>query len=185
MRVRRRLALIGIVASVTVETPEANAQQVPFSQRATVSQRVSYTDIDITYSRPTARGRKLFGSDAASVVKFGRLWNPGADSASRIRFSKNVVVEGRPVRRGEYSLWLLPNANGPWTVILNSAARVLHLPYPGERTDALRVMVTPERGSHMDALAYYFPIVARDSTVLRIHWGEVMIPIRIRVSRQP
>jgi hypothetical protein len=185
MTLQPQLVSVGVVALFTVAIPPASAQQVPFSQRATVTQRVSYTDIDITYSRPTARGRKLFGSDAAAVVKFGRPWNAGADSASRIRFSKNVVFEGRPVRRGEYSLWLVPNANGPWTVILNSAARVLHLPYPGERTDALRVMVTPERGSHMDALAYYFPVVARDSTVLRIHWGEVMIPIRIRVSRQP
>ena len=43
----------------------------------------------------------------------------------------------------------------------------------------------PERGPHLDALAYRFPVVARDSTVLRIHWGEVMIPMRVRVSRQP
>lgn len=185
MRLQPQLVSVGMVALFTVATPRASAQQVPFSQRATVTQRVSYTDIEITYSRPTARGRKLFGSDAAAVVKFGRIWHPGADSASRIRFSKNVVVEGRPVRRGEYSLWLMPSANGPWTVILNSVARVLHLPYPGERTEVLRVMVMPERGGHMDALAYYFPVVARDSTVLRVHWGEVIIPVRIRVSRQP
>jgi hypothetical protein len=161
------------------------AQGVPFSQHATVSQRVSHTDIDVTYNRPTARGRVLFGSDSAAVVKFGRIWHPGADSATRIRFDKDVVFEGKPLRQGEYSIWLIPQMEGPWTVILNSKAHVIHTPYPGEATDVLRVPVMPEKGPHMDALAYYFPVVGRDSTVLRMHWGEVMIPMHISVSRQP
>jgi hypothetical protein len=185
VRLQQHLATGGYIALLMVATDAAIAQGVPFSQRGIVSQRVSYTDIEVTYNRPTARGRKLFGSDSAAVVKFGRIWHPGADSASRIRFSTDVTFEGKPLRRGEYSFWLLPQAEGPWTVILNSAARVFHSPYPGAVTDVVRVMVMPERGSHMDALVYYFPIVARDSTVLRIHWGEVMIPLRIRVSRQP
>jgi hypothetical protein len=185
VRLQQHLATGGYIALLMVATDAAIAQGVPFSQRGIVSQRVSYTDIEVTYNRPTARGRKLFGSDSAAVVKFGRIWHPGADSASRIRFSTDVTFEGKPLRRGEYSFWLLPQAEGPWTVILNSAARVFHSPYPGAVTDVVRVMVMPERGSHMDALVYYFPIVARDSTVLRIHWGEVMIPLRIRVSRRP
>jgi hypothetical protein len=185
MRFQKQLASAALIGILTVPTQAPTAQGVPFSQRGVVRQRVSYTDIEVTYNRPTARGRKLFGSDSAAVVKFGRIWHPGADSASRIRFSRDVMFENRPLRRGEYSLWLLPRADGPWTVILNSAARVFHSPYPGEATDVLRVTVMPQKGTHMDALAYYFPVVARDSTVLRIHWGEVMVPIRIRVSRQP
>jgi hypothetical protein len=37
----------------------------------------------------------------------------------------------------------------------------------------------------MEVLAYYFPVVARDSTVMRIHWGETIVPVRIKVSRDP
>ena len=172
-----------IVCTLTIGAPVLTAQGVPFSQHATVTQRVSHTDIDITYNRPTARKRLLFGTDSSAVVHYGRVWHPGADSASRITFHTDVVFEEKPLPRGEYSIWLLPQADGPWTVILNSASRVLHTPYPGEATDVLRVPVIPERGNHMDALAYYFPVVARDSTVLRIHWGDVMIPMRIRVPR--
>ena len=161
------------------------AQGVPFSQHGAVSQRVSYTNIEVTYNRPTARGRLLFGSDSPALVRYGKIWHPGADSATRISFDKNVVFEGKPLARGEYSIWLIPQAEGPWTVILNSASHVIHTPYPGERTDVLRVRVMPEKGTHMDALAYYFPVVARDSTVLRMQWGEVIIPMRIQVSRQP
>jgi hypothetical protein len=160
-------------------------QGVPFSQHGVVVQRVGYTDISVTYNRPVSRGRLLFGADSPAVVRYDKIWHPGADSATRIRFDKDVVFEGKPLRRGEYSIWLIPRAEGPWTVILNSRSHVIHTPYPGEATDVLRVQVMPEKGNHMDALAYYFPVVARDSTVLRMHWGEVIIPMHIHVSRQP
>lgn len=156
-------------------------QGVPFSQHGSVTQRVSYTNIGIEYNRPVARGRVLFGA----LVKWDSVWHPGADSASRITFDKDVVVEGKPLAAGEYSIWLIPRERGDWTFILSSAARVFHQPYPGQNSDALRVPVTPERGAHMEVLAYYFPIVARDSTVMRVHWGETIVPVRIKVSRDP
>jgi hypothetical protein len=154
---------------------------VPFSQHGAVSQRVSYTNISIEYNRPVARGRALFGA----LVKWDTIWHPGADSATRISFDKDVVVEGKPLAAGEYSVWLIPREKSPWTFILSSASRVFHSPYPGAQHDVLRADVAPERVSHMETLAYYFPVVGRDSVVLRIHWGETAVPVHIRVSREP
>jgi len=90
-----------------------------------------------------------------------------------------VRLEGREVKRGEYSVWLVPRASGPWTVILSRAAHTFHKPYPGATRDAYRFDVTPETGAHMESLAYYFPSVLRAETVLRIHWGETIVPLRI------
>lgn len=157
------------------------AQGVPFSQHGTVSQRVSHTNIAIDYNRPVARGRALFGA----LVKWDSIWHPGADSATRISFDKDVTLEGKALARGDYSLWLIPRESKPWTLIFSSASRVFHSPYPGPEHDVLRVDITPEKGAHMEVLAYYFPIVARDSTVLRFHWGETVLPVRIKVSREP
>jgi hypothetical protein len=95
------------------------------------------------------------------------------------------VLEGKPLARGEYSLWLIPREAAPWTLIFSSASRVFHSPYPGTQHDVLRVDIAPEKGAHMETLAYYFPVVARDSTVLRFHWGETVLPVRIRVARDP
>jgi hypothetical protein len=155
----------------------ARAQGIPFSQHGTVSQRVGYTDIAIEYNRPVARGRRLFGDRA--VVRWGQIWHPGADSATTISFNRDVLVEGRPLAAGSYTLWTIPEPD-QWTVIFSRAVHVFHIPYPGEQNDALRVTVKPEAGAHMDALAYYFPVVAPDSTVLRLHWGETIVPLRIR-----
>lgn len=156
-------------------------QGVPFSQHGTVSQRVSYTNIDIEYNRPVARGRELFGA----LVKWDSIWHPGADSASRIRFDKDVVLQDKALAKGEYSFWLIPRRSAPWTLILSKAAHVFHQPYPGPEHDVLRVDIAPEKGAHMETMAFYFPVVGRDSTILRMHWGETVLPIRIKVSREP
>ncbi len=167
-----------VVATVLtlLGTTGAYSQGIPFSQHGTVSQRVGFTDISISYNRPVAHGRTLFGD--RGVVKWGRVWHPGADSATTITFSKDVLIEGRPLKAGRYTLWTIPQPD-TWTVIFSSAVDVFHTPYPGADKDVLRVEVKPERGEHMEVLAYYFPVVAPDSAVLRLHWGEVIVPIRI------
>jgi hypothetical protein len=161
----------------------ACAQGFPASQRGRVEQTVAFTDITVAYGRPVARGRLLFGD--SGIVKWRNIWHPGADSATRVSFSRDVLVEGKEVKAGEYSVWLIPQPTGPWTLIFNRAAHVFHQPYPGETSDALRLEVSPERGAHMETLAFYFPVVLRDEAVMRIHWGETMLPVRIKAPFRP
>lgn len=155
----------------------AGAQGIPFSQHGTVTQRVGFTDISISYNRPVARGRVLFGK----LVKWGRVWHPGADSATTITFSKSVSIEGQALAAGSYTLWTIPDTTR-WTVIFSRAVHVFHLPYPGESFDVLRVPVTPVPGSHMEVLAYYFPVVGPDSAVLNLHWGTTIVPLHIHTQ---
>jgi hypothetical protein len=169
-----------VVVASTAAAPAA-AQRMPASQRAGTYQSIGFTDVRVEYGRPTARGRALF----PGVVRWDRVWNPGADSATHVTFARDVRVEGRELRAGAYSVWLVPRESAPWTVILSRAARVFHVPYPGEAQDALRVDVTPERGAHMEALAIYFPVVAGDSAVMRVHWGETIVPLRITAPYRP
>ena len=159
----------------------AESQAYPFSQRGTVTQNVAHTVISVPYGRPVARGRELFGA----LVPWDAIWHPGADSATRISFNHDLLIEGKPLRAGEYSLWLIPREKAPWTVIFSRAARVFHLPYPGANRDALRVDATPEQASHMESFAIYFPMVMRDSAVMRLHWGTTAVPIRIKAPFRP
>src|SRR6478752_3902100 len=122
-----------VVALLTPSISTARAQGYPFSQRGSVTQMVAYTEISVVYGRPVARGRALFGA----LVPWDSIWHPGADSATRITLSHDVLIEGKPLRAGEYTLWLIPRANAPWTVILNRTAHTFHKPYPGSATDVL------------------------------------------------
>lgn len=146
------------------------------SQAAAVSQRIANTEITVTYSRPVARGRDLFGA----VVPYDQVWNPGADQATAILFTRDVQINEQPLKAGKYSVWTIPRRES-WTMIFNRAAEVYHTPYPGQNQDALRLEVRPEPGAHMEALAFYFPIVEGKDAVLRLHWGNLMVPLSIRV----
>ena len=181
-RIARRLAAGFAVASLLAGASEsARAQGYPFSQRGSVSQNVAHTEITVEYGRPVARERALFGQ----LVPWDSVWHPGADSATRIAIDHPVVLEGREVKAGEYSLWLIPRANRPWTVLLSRAAHTFHKPYPGAASDAYRFDVTPEKGSHMESMAIYFPSVVRSDAVMRIHWGDTVVPIRISAPYRP
>jgi hypothetical protein len=177
----RPLLLVVVIALMAA--PPCHAQGYPFSQRGRVEQMVAFTEISVAYGRPVARGRRLFGDSAA--VKWDRVWHPGADSATRITFDHDVLLEGREVKAGEYSLWLVPHETAPWVVILSRAAHVFHSPYPGDSADALRLEVMPERGAYMETLAIYFPVVLRDEAVMRIHWGETIVPLRLKAPFRP
>jgi hypothetical protein len=151
-------------------------EKVQKSQAAAVSQRVANTEITVTYSRPVARGRALFGA----LVPYDQIWNPGADQATAIAFTRDVQINDRPLPAGKYSVWAIPRPD-TWTVMFSKAGDVYHTEYPGEQQDALRLDVSPEKGPHMEVLTFYFPLVEGKDAVLRLHWGELMLPLMIRV----
>jgi hypothetical protein len=176
----RALALsAGLVLAISPRA--SNAQTYPPSQRGSVTQNVAYTHIAIAYGRPVARGRALFGA----LVPWDTIWHPGADSATRITFNHDIVVEGKPLRAGEYTLWLIPRETAPWTLIFSRAAHVFHKPYPGARFEALRVDIKPEQVSNVESLTIYFPEVLRDEAELRIHWGTTAITAHLKAPFDP
>ena len=68
---------------------------------------------------------------------------------------------------------------------MSRAAHAFHKPYPGSSADVLRIEVAPEQGMHMETLAIYFPVVLRDEAVMRVHWGQTMMPLRIKAPYRP
>jgi hypothetical protein len=119
----------------------------------------------------------LFGA----IVPYGKPWTPGADRATWIKVTRDVTVNGASLPAGSYSLWAIPGADA-WTMIFHKDWNRFHLPYPGDEGVALRVDgIKPERGQHMETLAWYFPAVEGKDAVLRLHWGETIVPLAVRV----
>ena len=158
------------------ELPIIALDDVKPSQSGAVRQEIATTSLTITYDRPVARGRELFGG----IVPFGDIWNPGANDATAIELSRDVTINGNALAAGKYSLWAIPDPNR-WTIIFNSQADVYHTPYPGEETDALRFMASPRLGEHMETMAFYFSAVEKKTAELRLHWGDTFIPFEIAV----
>jgi hypothetical protein len=176
----KQLLALAVAGSAFLATP-GRAQMYPFSQRSTLVQSVAFTTITIEYGRPTARGRALWGA----LVPWDSVWHPGADDATRIRFSRDVVLEGQPVKAGEYTTWLIPRASNNWTFILSHAVGISHTPYPGRDKDALRVDVTADSASHLESMTYLFPAVLREDATLRLQWGTRGIALRLKAPARP
>jgi hypothetical protein len=81
----------------------------------TVRANVSGANIQVAYSRPGKRGRKIFGN----VVPWNEIWRTGANAATMFTTDKDLVIGGKTVPAGKYTLWTLPTANGA-TLIINS-----------------------------------------------------------------
>ena len=152
------------------------------SERGTVSQIVDGTTITIDYSRPVARGRTPF----PDVVRWGRMWTPGANWATTFEVDKPVHLNGLDVPKGKYSVWMIPGAD-EWTVTLSRDARRFHTQPPSSSDEQVRFTVKPTTAPHMEALAFYFPVVTRDGATLDMHWGTMVVPMRVTVepSRAP
>ena len=162
----------GAIAGVSAQPSSKGPKP---SQHGSVSQRINETTITVQYNRPVARGRELFGK----LVPYGRIWCPCADDATTVEVSTNVTVDGRDLPAGKYSLWTEPQPE-QWSVIFNKQHAVWHTRYP-DGHDALRLQITPRNGSHMETLAFYFPVVDGRKGELVLHWGTVVVPMTIEV----
>src|SRR4051794_19374920 len=83
--------MVAAPAGTITNTTEIIAiESVSKSQAAVVGQRIANTDITITYSRPVARGRTLFGG----IVPYGEVWDPGADQATALATTRDIKIDG-------------------------------------------------------------------------------------------
>jgi len=103
------LFVMSVAASAQVQTPQP-------SPAASVSTVVGLTDVKIDYSRPSLKGRKIFGEKDV-MYPHGTIWRTGANAGTKISFSDEVKVEGITVPKGEYLIFTWPGAT-EWTVSL-------------------------------------------------------------------
>lgn len=178
-----RFGLLGVIAAAQLMVFSLEAapqrgrepQRPRLSQHGAVSQTINDTVITIDYNRPVARGRELFGA----LVPWGRIWCPGADEATSITLTTDVVINGKKLAAGSYTIWANPDPN-EWTIIFSNAYPAFHVPYPAGR-DALRVTARPRTGEHMETLSFYFPVVDGQRGELVLHWGTVVVPMTFEV----
>ncbi|MFN3848593.1 MAG: DUF2911 domain-containing protein [Spirosomataceae bacterium] len=99
--------LISLSAIAQINTPAA-------SPAATVSQEVGLTKVTINYSRPSVKGRKIFGD----LVPNGKVWRTGANRITSIKLDDDMLINGASVKAGSYGLYTIPG-EGAWTIIIN------------------------------------------------------------------
>ncbi len=157
-------------AQYSLDLPRASPQ-------ARVMQRVGLTQITINYSRPSVKGRKIWGG----LEAYGKVWRAGADENTTFEVSDPVNVEGKPLAKGGYGLHMIPG-EGEWTVIFskNSTSWGSYTYDPAE--DALRISVKPQPAEHHEELTYDFLKLTPESTTVTLFWEKVAVPFKVDVK---
>jgi hypothetical protein len=102
------------IAAFSITSVNAQQLKVPApSPLQTVKQAFALDNITIEYSRPSVKGRVVFGD----VVPFGKVWRTGANASTKITFGEDVKVEGTAVTAGTYAIYSIPNKDS-WEIML-------------------------------------------------------------------
>jgi hypothetical protein len=95
------------------------------SPRDTVGAQVEDARVTIEYSRPSRRGRDIWGA----LVPWNQVWRLGADAATHMETTADLVVGGTRVPAGRYTLWMLPSAGGASQLIINNRVNIFGTQY--------------------------------------------------------
>jgi hypothetical protein len=156
----------------TINAQERTSDRVMASPNASVSQTIGLTVVEVTYGRPSVRGRVIFGD----LVPFGEVWRTGANESTAVTFSDDVTVNGKELSAGTYSLYTIPGSN-EWTMIFNN--KLSWGTQYDEREDVVRIEVVPEETHPMEQMLIYFENVTAESGDMFIHWDDVRVPVTI------
>ncbi len=159
----------GLYAQVKMPAP---------SPTQTIKQNFALGNIEITYSRPIAKGRKVFGD----LVPFNKLWRTGANEATLIRFTDVVEIKGKRIDTGSYVLYTIPGYES-WEVILNKGITNWGIEGYKEAEDVVRFKVEPTKVKDaLESFTMQFADVKPESCVLQILWEKTAISIPINAT---
>jgi tetratricopeptide (TPR) repeat protein len=151
----------------------------PFSR---VEQEVGLSKITVEYSRPSAKGRDLFGKQPngkSALVPYGRIWRVGANESTKITFSEDILITDQLLSKGTYALYAFPEEN-EWHVIFHN--NTTH--WGDGRTnynpdeDALRILVVPSfTQDFQESFLISFDGLDHNGTAMNLNWGTTQVSI--------
>lgn len=145
-----------------------------------ISQAVGLINVDVEYSRPSAKGRKIFGD----LVPFGEMWRTGANASTKVTFSDKAAVSGISLEKGTYALYTIPEKTS-WTIIFYKNTSIWGAPQPKDfkETDVAARFTVPAQSlsSKVETFTIEIGNLRNDGADLEISWEntKVVIPIKV------
>ncbi len=142
-----------------------------------ITQEVALTQVKLSYARPSAKGRKVFGD----LVPFGEVWRTGANASTKLTFSEDVKIEGNPLKAGTFALYSIPG-EAEWTIIIHS--NITHRAIAGgvykPAEDVFRFKVKPAKTSnYVETFTIQFGDITTNSTKVAIAWENTEVKFGI------
>ena len=168
------MLIANFVIQAQVKTPQA-------SPKSTVDQVVGLTNVEVEYSRPSAKGRNIFGD----LVPFGKVWRTGANENTTISFSEDVIIDGKTLKKGKYALYTNPKADS-WDIMFYSDATNWGNPEKWDDTKVvLKAKVTPEMlNRKVETLTISINALENDAAQLELSWEKTVVVLKFQVPTQ-
>ena len=145
------------------------------SPTQTVKQEFGIGSIELTYSRPVAKGRKIYGE----LVLYNKLWRTGANAATKIVFTEPVEMGGKKIDTGSYVLYTIPGMDS-WEIILNKGLKNWGIDGYKESEDVVRFKIEPRKMKNkLESFTMAFSDVLPESCNLDIKWAKTLVSIPI------
>ncbi len=165
------IVIVTFYVNAQVKTPQP-------SPKAVVSQVVGLTDVTIDYSRPSAKGRVVFGD----LVPFGKIWRTGANANTTVSFSDDIIIGGKTLAKGKYALYTLPKADN-WEVIFYKTTDNWGTPEEwNESNVALRANAKPEPTNRKaETFTIAISNLTNDSAFIELSWENTVVALPFEV----
>ena len=149
--------------------------KVRLSPKAEIMQVVGFTEVRISYSRPAVKNREIWGK----LVPYNIVWRAGANEATKYSFASDVFIEGKLLKAGSYSFFVIPNKN-EWIVIFNKIADQWGAFQYNESEDALRIKVKPKKlNTFYEWLTYEITKISEYSATISLIWEKIKIEFNV------
>ncbi|SHE52695.1 DUF2911 domain-containing protein [Flavisolibacter ginsengisoli] len=172
------LTKLFLSAGITLLSLGINAQSLKTPQPSTtqtIKQDLGIGSVELSYSRPGMKGRKIFGD----LVPFGKVWRTGANSATTLQFSDSVTIGGTRIAPGKYGLLTIPDKD-QWTVIISQQTDVTSPAAYQQDKDLARLTVKPVNNtSPVETFTMQFANVKSNSADLQIMWDNTTVNVPI------
>ncbi|MBI2516083.1 MAG: DUF2911 domain-containing protein [Opitutae bacterium] len=167
-----------LAAGLFAQAPAPKLAFPDASPAGSVKQRVGLTDIEISYNRPSMKGRAVFGH----LVPYGSIWRTGANTATKITFSTDVKLNGTAVPAGTYELFTIPGET-EWTVIIHKNMSQWGSYAYDMKNDVARISAKPSAlGFPVETLSIYLDNLRAESATLNILWEKTIVPVAVTVD---
>lgn len=148
------------------------------STSQTVKQDFGLGTIELSYSRPNAKGRTIFGD----LVPYGAVWRTGANSATTLTFSDEVIIGGKKIPAGKYGLLSIPGA-AEWTIIISKQLDVTSPSAYKQEMDVTRFNVpTVSLPFPIESFMILFEKVKSNELEMMIIWESTMVSIPVKTD---
>lgn len=176
----KKLVLLA-ASALMLNTNVSLAQSIKMptaSPTQTVTQAFGLGEIGLSYSRPLARGRVIFGDNA--VVPYGNIWRTGANGTTKISFTDDVTFQGIAVKAGTYGLYTIPGKT-EWQLMLTSDLKLAgNVAEYDKSKEVLRVTVKPvEIASMIENFTINIDGITATEATLELMWEHTIVSIRI------